>query len=482
MSTLLIYTLKVSLYLTAFYTVYSLLLSRDTAYGRNRAFIIISLVTSIILPLISFYTLRPHHIQYFGKLLSEVFIVADSDKAGSLLPVPIAEKSIYMAFLIYIAGIGAVLLKIAADLTNLMILVIRKRESENNIIVFNGFNTSGFSAMGYIFINSRLTPDESKEIIRHEQNHISQNHFADIVFIELVIALQWFNPVIYLFNRSLRAVHEFQADQECLNSGINVISYQNLLLRQVFSSRIFNLTNSFSNPSLVKKRMVMMTKKRTSALANIKIISVIPVIIVVSMAISAYREIPNKVTDYSALIPRTDNLPEPEDIGNIPAMSENKKQTVYKEASAKPETKKTEALVPPPPPPRPSESDLTIKTAYVQHLNNKTEKDIVEIPFDVVEEMPQFPGGDNALLNYLAKNTSYPENAKKHNIQGRVIVKFCINSKGNVNQVSILKGVSPELDQEAVRVVKTIPSFSPGRQDGKPVPVWYMVPITFSLK
>jgi periplasmic protein TonB len=105
-----------------------------------------------------------------------------------------------------------------------------------------------------------------------------------------------------------------------------------------------------------------------------------------------------------------------------------------------------------------------------------------EVPFVVVEEMPMFPGGDPELLKYIAEHTNYPEVAKENNIQGRVIVRFCVTAKGGVSQVSILKGVDAELDAEAIRVVNTLPAFKPGKQGGKPVPVWYMVPITFTLK
>jgi periplasmic protein TonB len=105
-----------------------------------------------------------------------------------------------------------------------------------------------------------------------------------------------------------------------------------------------------------------------------------------------------------------------------------------------------------------------------------------EIPFVVVEEMPQFPGGDGELLKYIGEHTQYPDIAKENNIQGRVIVRFCVTAKGGVSQVSILKGVDPELDAEAIRVVNTLPPFRPGKQGGKPVPVWYMVPITYTLK
>jgi TonB family C-terminal domain len=175
-------------------------------------------------------------------------------------------------------------------------------------------------------------------------------------------------------------------------------------------------------------------------------------------------------------------------------------------------------VVAPPPPPPPPPTDVVQQQKYVppqvvdsikpedvkqlmtadQAQTEVTNKEVVEVvqqvkeevqeaeaepePFVVVEEMPSFPGGDVALLKYIMEHTQYPEVAKENNIQGRVIIRFCVTAKGGVSQVSVLKGVDPELDKEAIRVVNTLPPFKPGKQGGKPVPVWYMVPITFTLK
>ena len=110
------------------------------------------------------------------------------------------------------------------------------------------------------------------------------------------------------------------------------------------------------------------------------------------------------------------------------------------------------------------------------------ESDIEPEPFIVVEEMPVPPGGAAGLLKYIAENIKYPQIAQENNIQGKVIVRFCVTSKGGVDQVSVYKGIDPELDAEAIRVVKTLPAFKPGRQGGKPVPVWFSVPINFQLR
>jgi len=178
----------------------------------------------------------------------------------------------------------------------------------------------------------------------------------------------------------------------------------------------------------------------------------------------------------------------------------------------------TETVAPPPPPPPPPPDDVVQQAKYVppvvvdsvkpeetvqlmtadQAQIEVKNEEVVEViqevkeevqeeereaePFIVVEEMPMFPGGESALLAYISEHTQYPEVAKENNIQGRVIVRFCVTSKGGVDKVSILKGVDQELDKEAMRVVQSLPAFKPGKQGGKPVPVWYMVPITFTLK
>jgi protein TonB len=177
----------------------------------------------------------------------------------------------------------------------------------------------------------------------------------------------------------------------------------------------------------------------------------------------------------------------------------------------------TEQVAPPPPPPPPP-TDVVQQQKYVppevvdsikpedeqkfitadQAQTEVTNKEVVEVveqvkeevqeseaepePFVVVEEMPMFPGGEAELMKFIGEHTQYPEIAKENNIQGKVIVRFCVTPKGGVSQVSVLKGVDPELDKEAMRVVTTLPAFKPGKQGGKPVPVWYMVPISFTLK
>jgi periplasmic protein TonB len=104
-----------------------------------------------------------------------------------------------------------------------------------------------------------------------------------------------------------------------------------------------------------------------------------------------------------------------------------------------------------------------------------------QTPYVAVDEMPLFPGGEPALMKYIASNLQYPSISMENNVQGKVIIRFCVTAEGGINQISVLKGVDPDLDKEAVRVVNKLPAFKPGKKDGVAVPVWYMVPITFRL-
>jgi periplasmic protein TonB len=133
------------------------------------------------------------------------------------------------------------------------------------------------------------------------------------------------------------------------------------------------------------------------------------------------------------------------------------------------------------------QAQIEVKDEAVVEIVSEVKEEVKESdaepePFVVVEEMPMFPGGDEALLKYLRENANYPEIAKENNIQGRVIVNFCVTSTGGVSKISILKHVDPELDAEAIRVVSTLPAFKPGKQGGKPVPVWYQAYINFKLQ
>jgi TonB family protein len=224
-------------------------------------------------------------------------------------------------------------------------------------------------------------------------------------------------------------------------------------MNQIFNTRVFTITNSFSNPTLIKKRMIMMTKQRSKSLANLKLLMVLPSIAIVMIAFSSCKgKTDQKETTTIESIAPTQPPAVPQ--------GDADKKVIMGDQSAPGE------MPPPLPPPPPPFDVKNGDTTWIK-----------------VQIMPEFPGGDTAIFDFVSKNIKYPDAAKNKGIQGKVIVRFKVTTSGKIDNISILKGVDPELDNEAIRVVSSLPAFKkPGFQNGKPVSVWYMLPINYSLK
>lgn len=128
-------------------------------------------------------------------------------------------------------------------------------------------------------------------------------------------------------------------------------------------------------------------------------------------------------------------------------------------------------------------SILFLQPVFSQRGNTVQAKDSTsQLPLIFVEQMPEFPGGEKKLIEYIAKHTIYPRKARKQGDQGTVMVRFVVGKDGRVSEANIIRGVSPELDQEALRVVNRLPLFKPGYQDGQPASVYFTVPFRFTLR
>lgn len=163
------------------------------------------------------------------------------------------------------------------------------------------------------------------------------------------------------------------------------------------------------------------------------------------------------------------------------------------------EVPQTEQKVQPPPPPPPPQLEVVEDDEMVEEddiqSTEVTQDTKIDIPviepeegpsepeiFTVVEEMPTFPGGDQALLEYMAKNTKYPPLARENGLSGIVVVTFVVDERGNINNVQVLRGIGGGCDEEAIRVVKSMPAWKPGKQRGMPVRVQYNLPFRFTLR
>ena len=265
--------------------------------------------------------------------------------------------------------------------------------------------------------------------------HAFQLHSIDLILIEVLVILFWFNPFIYWYRKSIREVHEYLADQAVVENGFDRVDYQKLLLKQVSDHRFIGLTSSFSY-SLSKNRLKMLTMMKSKNSSKIRILLALPVIVIALFLFANPVEMVKANNDLS------------------------------------------NSFI--------SKQDTTdVEIVKITSKGNQGEKVIIDGTevYNIVEEMPKFQGEDaDAFRVYISQNLKYPKIAKDHGIQGKVFVSFIIDTKGDITNVKVVRGVDPSLDKEAIRVINSSPKWEPGKQDGKAVNVQYTFPIVFSLK
>lgn len=437
MTPVIIYLIKANVALMLLYLVYRLLFRNDTFFELRRFVLLFILFAAFLyqIPDLSNWMASKENFKdvifyYSGLMLPETEVIADSEANNlslqALLPMLLTS--------IYVLGVIAGVIRLFIQL----ISVIHKRfiakliRIDNQQVCLLPGNKTAYSFFIWIFISEEQLHDPAlDEVLLHEKTHVSELHSLDLFLAELVCICCWFNPFARLLKKEISINHEFIADQQVLVSGYDKKEYQYALIgmRSPQSQAIASLYNHFS-VLLLKKRITMLNKKRTKSIGKAKYLMLIPIFAILLMA------------------------------NNIDAMARitgNKAPAV------------TSEIIP--------DSESAAISAIPQTPQDTT-------VFTVVEDMPQYPGGTATLLNYLAQNIKYPEKAQKEGVQGRVMVHFIINKDGSISDVTVVpdRGISPELDAEAIRVVEAMPNWTPGKQRGVPVRVKYTLPVTFKLQ
>ena len=449
-----IYSLKVALCLVAFYLVYKLLLSRETFFGFNRAVLLGMAAVSLLLPLVHF-TVEDAPAAAGGFVVVEDIVMQAVAEDAPAFTVTVAQ----VCFLIYVAGVAFFFCREVWSLFSLRRMIRGGRHVSTdggvNVVVVSG-DVSPFSWMGNIVISEKDYADSPEYILVHERAHVAARHSVDILLCDVLIVFQWFNPAAWLLKAELQCVHEYEADSRVLASGVNASDYQLLLIRKAVGDKLFSMANNLNQSSL-KKRITMMLKKKSNPWSRARMLVAVPVaaVAVVAFATPKAESLSNVIESESdALVSRVVPAVKAQAAEPLPVVTAapaTAAEPVQAVADAQPKADAPEAVVP--------DGDDKV--------------------YDIVEQQPEFPGGPSAMAKWLGDNIKYPAEAAKNNIQGRVIVRFVIGSDGTVGNVEIVRGVDPQLDAEAVRVINAMPKWTPGKQDGKPVAVRYTIPVTF---
>ena len=442
-----IYILKASVCLALFYLFYKVLLSKETFHRFNRLALLGILVLSCLLPAVKIAISEPTALNQTVSDLESLLMLAEL-RAGTEAAETVSRFGWQEAIVgIYLAGVVFFCVKNLIAIGRMCFLIRRNRKerlADGNILIHYPEKIAPFSWMRYIVVSEKDLQADCTPILAHELAHIRLRHSWDILIAQACIIVQWFNPAAWLVKQELQAVHEYEADSEVLRQGVNAKEYQLLLIKKAVGSRLYSLANSLNHSSL-KKRITMMMRKKSNPWARAKYLYVLP-LAAVAVAAFARPEISKPLNEISRV-----------KVTEFPAISD----AVTSESIEKADT-------------------LKGKPQTIVIVGDKNNPDNEEEPYTAVEQMPQFPGGMKALMEYISTNLRYPEDAKQAKKSGRVIARFTVQEDGSIADVEIIRSVYPSMDAEAIRVLQGMPQWQPGMQDGKAVAVKYTVPIMFN--
>lgn len=413
------YIIKSALVLAMLYVCIMPLLEKETFHRLNRIIILGCLILSFIVPFIHFTSGTNPTVNMLRQAVQLPEIMIDGN--GS-------EQSIWnladIMICIYIIGVVAIFTMTVVQTASL-ILRLRKCEqiadNRGNTIVLTDYTISPFCFFHYIVMSRDDYANNRGFILTHEQEHIRLRHYIDLIILQVATIIQWSNPFVWLIGKNLKAIHEFEVDEAVLNKGIDATQYQQFLVIKAVGNRLQPFANNLNKESL-KRRIIMMNQKKSNRWMMLKALFVIPV---ATLAVSVFAN-----------------------TSDMSSMAKAANTTANSISTTNMQTKQSD-----------------IKSS------------------DKVEVMPEFKGGNKAMMEFLMMNMKYPESAVKAKQQGKAVVGFVVKKDGTVSDVYIEKSTGYDvLDNEAMRVVKSMPAWEPGKQKGKPVDVKYFVPITFRQK
>ena len=441
-----IYILKSSVCLVLFYLFFRLLLSKETFHRFNRMALLGVLFFSLLIPCIEVTTRHQVEVQQAVLSIEQLLLMAELEATPANVGA-VQETSaiswVQVVLLVYLAGILFLACRNIYSLICLFRLIHsgkhEKLEKGVTLVVHNQ-EIAPFSWMKYIVISRKDLEENGREILIHEMAHIHHRHSVDLLVADICIFFQWFNPSAWLLKQELQNVHEYEADETVINEGVNAKEYQLLLIKKAVGTRLYSMANSF-NHSKLKKRITMMLKEKSNPWARLKYLYVLPL---AAIAVTAFArpEISEKMEEISAV--------------KVNDLAEIVQEKVLQDTVKVSKDEKRDDLV-------------------VSGVKSKEEEEIVI--FEVVEQMPEYPGGMSALQKYLSEKIA--GSPMKGKAGGRVMVGFTVAETGKIKDVRTLQSDEASLNQEAERIVSEMPDWIPGKQRGRPVPVKYTVPIRF---
>lgn len=442
MGTLLVYSLLSVWVLTLLYLPLRWVLKAETSPRCSRMALLSVLLSALVLPLL----LMSRSAVGGAAVTGDVVLEALPEMPGLALPAdvgPVVSWTDWVA-LIYVVGLAASLFGLALRIVQLRRVLSKhclwtRREPDGTRIWCTAAGRVAYSWMHHIVLSEELCGADAREILLHEKAHVHMYHSWDTLLTAVLRCLQWYNPLMLMVESSLRDVHEYEADAAVLAvDGVDARHYQMLLIKKAADPCSYALVSS-SNHSSLKKRMTMMFKKQSSPWMRLRYLYVLPA---VGFAVSA------------SALSGVQNLAE--------EISKAEVSHLFADGTAVSEKMSAEVPIP-----------------VLGRMSGPSQDN--ETVCDNPEVKPEFPGGEMALIKHLIGTVKYPAQAFENGIEGQVVLSFVVEKDGSLSDIKILRSPDELLTAEAIRVVKTMPKWKPGMQNGKVVRSRFSLPVSFRL-
>ncbi|MCF6167141.1 M56 family metallopeptidase [Lutibacter sp.] len=499
------YIVQVVLFQALFLAVYDFFLQKETFFKWNRFYLLSTPILSFIIPLLKFESIQKTIPQEYIEQLPTVFlnpqeVIVQANKYSS--------APNHLAIIFYV-GLALFLVLFLIKLFKIFQLIATNKvlKKENYSLVLLDNRQSAFSFFNYIFINKHLLKSEDLQIIKHELVHCKQNHTLDLLFFEILKIVLWFNPMVYVYQKRITLLHEYISDAEVVLKTDKKM-YFNKLLAETFNVENISFINQFFKHSLIKKRIVMITKEKSKKMKQLKYLLMVPLLVSMLVYVSCSNDSQIDIEQVEKILNEENSISEGKyfegengfkmfvgthlvgEVVSIEEYTEKEKMVFNKFKNIENSKLEISIII--------NENGDRVffaKTKYSSNENNKKINDNDgSIPFATIEDVPVFPGCTGTKLQLRTclqeKITSYVSsnfNSKLANSLGlkpgvkRIFVMFKIDKEGNITDVKS-RAPHQKLADEAIRVINLLPKMMPGKQNGKAVGVKYSLPIAFKVE
>ena len=465
MITLFIYSIKSALVLALLYLPYTLMLRQESFFRMNRITLLTILMLALVLPMVDIPSLATPEQPVVYEMQHRIMLMTQEAEmtTKSLAATTRTISWLGILAIVYIIGVILALLIRLWQLFKIDKIIrggcLWTDKSGKATIYCHIDDVAPFSWMRSIVISEKDYKPYGREILLHEKAHILNLHSMDILFLTLVEAVQWWNPIAYMLGHSLRDVHEYEADDYVLHQGISLHNYQELLVKKALANTSYAFANNF-NHSLIKKRIYMMNHPKSNPWLRSKVLYILPATLVVLTAFATPKlnekvgeivERVEKATEKPQPSPQPEQQPESIPTSDVTDMqsTESEEEPVIKETTA----------------------DSLSSEDYVN--------DVYRNEYINLTQPPEFPGGMSALRTFVQLHVARALENDASMAGKRAYVQFRIKQDGTIDDIGLVRG-DIEAFHEAIKIVEQMPQWTPARRYGRVADAHFVLPVDFT--